>query len=145
MINTTKDTGDTMVGQRSGAMTSMEVVTGDIEFFTLYTTIDITNTDDFGDSSQKDFESVVQVIGMRAMPIVMNNPVELDGTGNNLLENYGAPSMTGAGYIFKFATERPGAHTVETLVNEFDNIVLNGGTVDTKNSKNMEFTKQDLL
>jgi hypothetical protein len=134
-----------MVGQRSGAMTSMEVVTGDIEFFTLYTTIDITNTDDFGDSSQKDFESVVQVIGMRAMPIVMNNPVELDGTGNNLLENYGAPSMTGAGWIFKFATERPGAHTVETLVNEFDNIVLNGGTVDTKNSKNMEFTKQDLL
>ena len=126
-----------MVGQRSGAMTSMEVVTGDIEFFTLYTTIDITNTDDFGDSSQKDFESVVQIIGMRA--------VELDGTGNNLLENYGAPSMTGAGYIFKFATERPGAHTVETRVNEFDNIVLNGGTVDTKNSKNMEFTKQDLL
>jgi hypothetical protein len=145
VINTTRDTGDTMVGQRSGAMTSMEVVTGDIEFFTLYTTIDITNTDDFGDNSQKDFESVVQVIGMRAMPIVMNNPVELDGTGNNLLENYGAPSMTGAGWIFKFATERPGAHTVETLVNEFDNIVLNGGTVDTKNSKNMEFTKQDLL
>ena len=134
-----------MVGQRSGAMTSMEVVTGDIEFFTLYTTIDITNTDDFSDSSQKDFESVVQVIGMRAMPIVMNNPVELDGTGNNLLENYGAPSITGAGWIFKFATERTGAHTVETLVNEFNNIVLNGGTVDTKNSKNMEFTKQDLL
>ena len=134
-----------MVGQRSGAMTSMEVVTGDIEFFTLYTTLDITNTDDFGDNSQKDFESVVQVIGMRAMPIVMNNPVELNGTGNNVLENYGAPSMTGAGYIFKFATERPGAHTIETLVNEFDDIVLNGGTVDTKNSINMEFTKQDLL
>ena len=134
-----------MVGQRSGAMTSMEVVTGDIEFFTLYTTIDITNTDDFSDNSQKDFECVVQAIGMRAMPIVMNNPVELNGTGNNVLENYGAPSMTGAGYIFKFATERPGAHTIETLVNEFDDIVLNGGTVDTKNSINMEFTKQDLL
>ncbi len=134
-----------MVGQRSGAMTSMEVVTGDIEFFTLYTTLDITNTDNFADNSQKDFESVVQVIGMRAMPIVMNNPVELDGTGNNVLENYGAPSMTGAGYIFKFATERPGAHTVETLVNEFNDIVLNSGTVDTKSSKNMEFTRQDLL
>lgn len=145
MINTSKHTGDTMVGQRSGAMTSMEVVTGDIEFFTLYTTLDITNTDNFADNSQKDFESVVQVIGMRAMPIVMNNPVELDGTGNNVLENYGAPSMTGAGYIFKFATERPGAHTVETLVNEFDDIVLNSGTVDTKSSKNMEFTRQDLL
>ena len=134
-----------MVGQRSGAMTSMEVVTGDIEFFTLYTTIDITNTDDFGDSSQKDFESVVQVIGMRAMPIVMNNPVELDGTGNNLLENYGAPSITGAGFIFKFATEQPGSHTVQTLVDELDGVVLNAGTIDTKSSINMEFTKQDLL
>tara|TARA_Y100000389_G_C17320344_1_gene442704 strand:+ start:150 stop:587 length:438 start_codon:yes stop_codon:yes gene_type:complete len=145
VINTSKHTGDTMVGQRSGAMTSMEVVTGDIEFFTLYTTLDITNTDDFADNTQKDFESVVQVIGMRAMPIVMNNPVELSGIGNNVLENYGAPSMTGAGYIFKFATERPGAHTVETLVDEFDSIVLNSGTVDTKSSINMEFTKQDLL
>ena len=130
---------------RSGAMGSSEVLSSNIEFYTLFTTLDITRTGNFDDTTQKDFESVVQVIGMGAMPIVMNNPVELDGTGNNLLENYGATSMTGAGYIFKFATERPGAHTVETLVNEFDNIVLNGGTVDTKNSKNMEFTKQDLL
>lgn len=130
---------------RSGAMSSSEVLSSNIEYYSLFTSLDITKTGDFADATQKDFESVVQVIGLRAQPVVMNNPVALNGSGQNLLENYGAPSMTGAGWIFKFATERPGAHTVETLVNEFDNIVLNGGTVDTKNSKNMEFTKQDLL
>jgi len=145
VINTTNTQETKMVGQRSGAMSSVEVVTGNIEFFTLFTTIDLTVTGDYSDNSQKDFESVVQVIGLRAMPIVMNNPVELDGTGNFVLENYGAPSLTGAGWIFKFATEMPGAHSVQTLVDELHGIVLNGGTVDTKNTLNMEFTKQDLL
>lgn len=130
---------------RSGAMTSVEVVSGNIEFFTLYTTLDITATGDYSNNTQKDFESVVQVIGLRAMPVIMNTPVELDGTGDNLLENYGAPSLTGAGWIFKFATELTGAHTVDTLKDELNGIVLNGGTIDTKSSVNMEFTRQDLL
>lgn len=130
---------------RSGAMSSQEVVTGNIEFYTLYTAFDITATGDYADSSQKDFESVVQVIGLRAMPIIMNNPVELDGVGQNLLENYGAPSITGSGWIFKFAFEQEDVHTIQTLVNELDGIVVNAGTIDTKNVINMEFTKQDLL
>jgi len=134
-----------MVGQRSGAMASVEVLTGNIEFFTLFTTLNITASGNFADNSQKDFESVVQVIGMRAMPTVMNNPVQLNGSGNNLLENYGAPTLTGAGYIFKFATEVPNAHTVDTLKNELNGVVLNTGTIDTTSSVNMEFTKQDLL
>ena len=133
------------VGSRSGAMGSAEVVTGNIEFYTLYTSIDITRTGDFTDASQKDFESVVQVIGLRAMPIMMNEPVELDGTGSNVLENYGAPTMTGAGWIYKFAFERTAVHTIQTLTDELHGIVLNGGTIDTKNTVNMEFTKQDLL
>ena len=134
-----------MVGQRSGAMGSSEVVSGNIEFYTLFTTMDITRTGDYSDNTQKDFESIVQVIGLRAQPVVMNNPVQLNGVGANVLENYGAPSITGAGFIFKFAFEREGVHTLETLKDELDGIVLNGGTVDTKSSVNMEFTKQDLL
>lgn len=133
------------VGNRSGAMGSAEVVTGNIEFYTLYTTIDITRTGDYSDASQKDFESVVQVIGLRAMPIMMNEPVELDGTGANVLENYGAPTLSGAGWIYKFAFERTAVHTIQTLTDELHGIVLNGGTIDTKNTVNMEFTKQDLL
>ncbi len=130
---------------RSGAMSSSEVLSSNIEYYSLFTSLDITKTGDFADVTQKDFESVVQVIGLRAQPVVMNNPVALNGAGQNLLENYGAPSMTGAGWIFKFAFEREGVHTITTLTDELHGIVLNGGTIDTKNTVNMEFTKQDLL
>ena len=87
----------------------------------------------------------MQVIGLRAMPIIMNNPVEINGFGSNLLENFGAPTLTGPGWIFKFAFEREDVHTIQTLVNELHGIVLNSGTIDTTNTVNMEFTKQDLL
>jgi len=130
---------------RSGAMSSSEVLSSNIEFYSLFTTLDITRTGDYSDNTQKDFESIVQVIGLRAQPVVMNNPVALNGVGANILENYGAPSLTGAGWIFKFAFEREGVHTVDLLKDELDGIVLNGGTIDTKNTVNMEFTKQDLL
>lgn len=134
-----------MIENRSGAISSHEVVTGDLSFYTLYTTLDITQTGDYADLTQKDFESVVQVIALRAMPVIMNNPVELDGTGGAVLENYGAPTLTGPGWIFKFAFERADVHTIDTLKDELDGIVLNAGTVDTKSSPNMEFTRQDLL
>ena len=134
-----------VAGNRSGAMGSSETLSGNIEFYTLFTSIDISRTGNFDDNSQKDFESVVQVIGLRAQPVVMNEPVALNGVGANVLENYGAPTMTGAGWIFKFAFEREGVHTLDTLKDELDGIVLNGGTLDTKNTINMEFTKQDLL
>lgn len=130
---------------RSGAMGSSEALSGNIEYYTLFTSLNISQTGDFADATQKDFESVVQVIGLRAQPVVMNSPVALNGAGQNLLENYGAPSMTGAGWIFKFAFEREGVHTITTLTDELHGIVLNGGTIDTKNTVNMEFTKQDLL
>ena len=61
-----------VAGNRSGAMGSSETLSGNIEFYTLFTSIDISRTGDFADSSQKDFESVVQVIGLRAQPVVMN-------------------------------------------------------------------------
>ena len=130
---------------RSGAMNNQEVLSGNIEFYSLFTSLDITRTGDFGDNTQKDFESIVQVIGLRAMPVVMNNPVALSGVGTLVLEGYGAPTLTGAGWIFKFAFEREGVHTIDTLRDELDGIVLNGGTIDTKGSVNMEFSKQDLL
>ena len=130
---------------RSGAMGSSEVLSSNIEYYSLFTKLDITSTGDFTDNTQKDFESVVQVIGLRAQPVVMNNPVPLNGVGANVLENYGAPTLTGAGWIFKFAFEREGVHTLDTLKDELNGIVLNGGTIDTKSSVNTEFSKQDVL
>ena len=132
-------------GQRAGAMGSSEVLSSNIEYYSLFTKLDITSTGDFSDNTQKDFESVVQVIGFRAQPVVMNNPVALSGSGALVLENYGAPSITGAGWIFKFAFERTDVHTITTLTDELNGIVLNGGTIDTKSTINMEFSKQDLL
>jgi hypothetical protein len=110
---------------RAGAMNNQEVLSGNIEFYSLFTSIDITRTGDFSDNTQKDFESIVQVIGLRAMPVVMNNPVALSGSGALVLENYGAPTLTGAGWIFKFAFEREGVHTIDTLTDELNGIVLN--------------------
>lgn len=133
------------IQNRTGAMASSESLSGNIEFYTLFTTLDITQTGDYADASQKDFESVVQVIGLRAQPVVMNNPVALNGAGANVLENYGAPTLTGAGWIFKFAFDRAEVHTVTTLTDELNAIVLNNGTIDTKSTINMEFSKQDLL
>lgn len=130
---------------RAGAIGTSEVVSGNIEFYTLFTTLDITQTGNYSDDTQKDFESVVQVIALRAMPVIMNEPVELNGSGDFVLQGYGAPTLTGAGWIFKFAFEREGVHTIDTLKDELNGIVLNAGTVDTKSSINMEFTKQDLL
>jgi len=134
-----------MALERRGTLGSSEVLSSNIEYYTLFTTLDITRTGDYADNTQKDFESVVQVIGLRAQPVIMNNPVELDGIGSNLLENYGAPTLSGAGWVFKFAFEKEGAHTLDTLKDELNGIVLNDGTIDTKSSVNMEFTKQDLL
>ena len=133
------------IGLRGGAMSSTETLSGDLEFYTLFTSLDIAATGDYADDSQKDFESVIQVIALRATPVIMNTPVELDGTGDNTLENYGAPTMTGAGYILKISFEHAGAHTVETMKQELHGIVLNTGVIDTLNTVNVEFTKQDLL
>ena len=133
-----------VTGQRSGAMGSSEVVSGNIEFYTLFTDINITRTGDFSDNTQKDFESLVQVISLRAQPMLMNTPITVDGISAGL-DDYGAPTLTGAGWVFKFAFERQGAHTLDTLKNELNGIVLNGGTIDTKSSVNTEFSKQDVL
>jgi hypothetical protein len=125
---------------RSGAMGPVENLSGNLDFFTLFTSLDITATGDYADPTQKDFEAVVQTIGLRAMPVLMNNPISVTD-----IEDYGAGSMTGAGWILKFAFEREGVHTVSLLVDELHGIVLNGGVVDTKNTINMEFSKQELI
>ena len=130
---------------RSGAMRAGENLTGNIDFFTLFTQLDLTVTGDYTNNTQKDFESVVQVIGLRAMPVIMNEPVYLDGTASNTLEDYGSQVLTGAGWIFKFAFEMEGVHSIQHLVDELHGIVLNAGVIDTKNSHNMEFSKQDLI
>lgn len=133
------------LGISKGGARGAELLTGNIEYFTLYTSLNITASGDYRDDTQKDFDMIIQVIGMRAMPIIMNTPVRINGIGVNKMEAYGAPSITGKGWIFKFAFEREGVHTIDTLTSELNGIVLNDGVIDTKNAVNVEFTKQDML
>ena len=132
-------------GISKGGARGAELLTGNIEYFTLYTSLDITASGDYRDNTQKDFDMIIQVIGMRAMPIIMNTPVRINGIGANKMEAYGAPSITGRGWIFKFAFEREGVHTIDTLTKELNGIVLNDGVIDTITDINVEFTKQDML
>ena len=75
--------------------------------------------------------------------MLMNTPIAVSsGVG---IDAYGAPTLTGAGWVFKFAFEHQGSHTIDTLKDELNGIVLNGGTIDTKSSVNTEFSKQDVL
>ena len=132
-------------GISKGGARGAELLTGNIEYFTLYTSLNITASGDYRDNTQKDFDMIIQVIGMRAMPIIMNSPVRINGIGVNKMEAYGAPSITGRGWIFKFAFEREGVHTIDTLTTELNGIVLNDGVIDTITDINVEFTKQDML
>lgn len=130
---------------KTGGAFGAELLTGNIEYFTLYTSLDITASGDYRDNSQKDFDMIIQVIGLRAMPIIMNTPVKINGIGAQRIEVYGSPTLEGKGWIFKFAFEREGVHTIDTLTTELDGIVLNAGTINTIDNVNLEFTKQDML
>lgn len=81
----------------------VEELTGNIQFFTVYTTVDIRPTGDYQDKSQKLFDNVITLISTRAQPVIVAEPYEVAA-----LENEGAPSLTGAGYVFKFVTEHAG-------------------------------------
>lgn len=123
--------------ERSGAIDATQTVTGALEYFSLYTSIDITQTGDYTDITQKDLESIIQVIGLRAMPVLLGRPVfreDLEGV---------APSLTGPGWQLNFGFERESVHTVERLVAELDGIVLNGGVIATTGSTNTEFERRE--
>ena len=90
---------------------------------------------------QQNFDDIVNVINLVAQPIIMNNPISvtLDGL---------APSLTGAGFLFKFAVEHGkvferGGDTVSILKELFDGITIDGVLIDI--STNIEFVMSDIL
>tara|TARA_B100001094_G_C18182598_1_gene801816 strand:- start:2838 stop:3245 length:408 start_codon:yes stop_codon:yes gene_type:complete len=130
----------------NGAARGGEFISNNLQFYTLYTKTNITMTGDYTDATQKDFDAMVQLVAGFSQVIISNDPV-----GVSDLDANGAPSLTGAGYIFKFAVEHPdvfsrNGNSVQALIDQFDGIVLNGGTVSTTGgSKNLEFTQSETL
>jgi len=88
---------------RKTASKPSEQFSGNIEYFTLFTDVDITATGNYEDKSQRIFDNIISLISMRAQPIVVASPYSV-----TTLENEGAPSLTGPGYVFKFIVEHTG-------------------------------------
>ena len=154
-----------MPSRTNGAAGSFENLGSNIQYYTVFASaplafsdpentsgVNIRVTGDYSNESQKNFEVLIQAIGLRAMPVLMNNPVPYAS-----LEAAGAPTLTGEGFVWKFAVEREGVFEnsgpngtigpVGLLVDEINGIILPSGVlIKTKNpSKNMEFSRSELL
>ena len=125
-----------------GAASAGETLGGNINFYTLYVSgLDITATGNVADQTQQNLDDVVNLISLVAQPIIMNNPIAV--TLNGL-----APSLTGAGFLFKFAVEHgrvfeSNGDTTSVLKELFENVTIDGVTL-TEGS-NIEYVMSDIL
>lgn len=125
-----------------GAATAGENLSGNINFYTLFVKgLDITSTGDVTEQSQQNFDDICNLINLVAQPVIMNNPVAvtLDGL---------APTLTGTGFIFKFAVEHGqiferNGDTVAILKEIFVGVAIDG--VGIEPATNIEFLMSDLL
>ena len=129
----------------NGAARGGEFISSNLQFYIMYTTIDVTQTGNYQDATQKDFDSLVQMIAMFSQVIISNDPVNVSDLNAN-----GAPTLTGAGWVFKFAVEHPdvfddGNDPLGKLTASMDGVVLNGGTIATTGTANLEFTQSETL
>jgi len=119
------------------------------------TEVNILVTNSIADESQKNFEILIQGIGLRAMPVIMNDPTPIED-----LSLEGAPSLTGEGFKWKFVAEFPEAFRdykvvdqdsreakVGLLIKELNGLVLETGVVlDTFGAGiNIEFDRITVL
>jgi hypothetical protein len=131
-----------MTSRVHGSASSCEVVSGNIGFYTLYLKdVDILSTGNILDISQQNFDDVVNIINLVSQPIIMNNPIPVNLAGI-------APTITGAGFVFKFATEhsnifeRNGDSTA-ILKEAFSGIMIDDVLLIV--GTNIEFFMTDLL
>jgi len=140
-----------MVSRVHGTATAMQNVTESIVYYKMFalcsgavadpetaTGVNIHTTGSIHDESQKNFEIIVQSVGLRAMPVIMNDPLAVANVATE-----GATEIAGEGYIWKFAVERADyfkntgpngtISDVGFLVDELDGIILaNAFTLKTK-------------
>ena len=125
-----------------GAASAGETLGGNINFYTLYVSgLDITATGSVADQTQQNLDDVVNLISLVAQPIIMNNPIAV--TLNGL-----APSLTGAGFLFKFAVEHGrvferNGDTTSVLNELFENVTIDGVTL--VEGSNIEYVMSDIL
>lgn len=159
----------------NGSVTANQSLTGALQYYVVYAKspmafsdpnpnpddeqeltrlINILNTGELVDQSQKNYEILFQSIGLRSMPIIVG-----DVAATPDLSMSGAPSLTGEGFVWKFAVEQNSAFEdfetmdpVGLLIKELDGVFISSGvrltTMDGSYSgveKNIEFTRMDNL
>lgn len=154
----------------NGAAFAHESVTRNVQYYTAYMTspgayttpqtatgVNVRVTGATNDISQRNFEVLLQSVGLRAMPILMNNPVAVADLSVQTNEAPAAPTLSGEGFVWKFAVELeyvfnntgPGGTIgpVGFLIDELNGVKLPSGTLlATKGiQKNIEFSIKELL
>lgn len=160
-----------------GASSSAQNLTADLQYYTCYAAspgaytnpnpnpptveeigrlVNILVTGNPRDDSQKNFEVFLMSISLRAMPVVLSNPVAVKELADFTLE------LSGEGYIWKFAVERgvqfynftpygtPGP--VGLLIDDLDGVIIPSGVRITTVSgspsqwaKNIAFTRMETV
>jgi hypothetical protein len=163
--------------QIHGASSSMQNLTADLQYYICYASspgaftdpnpnpppgdelarlVNIQVTGNILDQSQKNFEIFLMSIGLRAMPVVLANPLPVLELADYTHE------LSGEGFIWKFAVERgvqfynftpygtPGP--VGLLIDETDGVVLPSGVRITTIygspsgwAKNVAFERADTI
>lgn len=143
-----------------GTAGAAQALTGIIHYYTVWvsspnaftnpeaaTGVNIRVTGNIQDESQKSFELLIQSIGLRVLPIILNDPIAVEA-----LENADAPTLMGEGFVWRFASEQRDAfatkdNPVGLLIAEMQGIVLPNGAVlqTTGVEKNIEFLRSDML
>ena len=132
-----------MPQRKNGTGRPGEHLTGDIEYFTAYTLVDVTDSgitdpnspDTKGYNQAQNLNVLLQVIGLRAQPIVCS--VSKRTTQDMLDYSFGS-TFTGNQtlWLVKFATEYKGAwdnagNQTYHLDNDCDGVAITGGLDDT--------------
>lgn len=110
------------------------------DIFTCYTLIDITNTGVIRDSvdahlhklrnQQRNWETLLQVLSLRAQPIILDNPVCLE---SKELQDYsfGKEYLNGNVWTCKFTCEHVGAYDVSLLEKDVNHVPVVSGLNET--------------
>lgn len=120
----------------NGTSRGAENLSGDMDFFTLYTLVDITDTgiSNPGISPVKAYNqaqnlnALVQLVSLRTQPVMLS----VDKVNDNLSNYAFGSGFTGVKsiWILKFATERSGYTTEATLVSDANGLPIIVGLDD---------------
>jgi len=148
-----------MVSKTHGIASATRIVTGALQCYTVWckspsaytdpdnaSGVNLKITGNIVDETQKNFELMVQSIGLRTMPIILNDPQAVI----DLAED-GAASLNGEGFVWRFGVEQIGIFRnakseFGLLVDEMNGVVLSNGAIlrTSGNDQNIEFEKQEL-